>query len=246
MAGSMGELKPLVLVITVLATFAILMSMIPSEFYAESYEGRELNVPEYFESSDIYSFATTYNFTIPSTYWDKRFDLGGWHVMFKHYVYGEDKHFFSKTYDTWWVFEWGWKTLNWYNNKGIDVSEQREWGPILTYDALDDNYDEDRNECKFTLKNNDVTFIVYFGFNTTTYSMPSEALAAGELECLYCLNFDQINTSFNAWNLVGAILFFQMPDVHPIINAIIAIPLWVCIGYLTFVLILKAIPFVGG
>jgi len=49
----------------------------------------------------------------------------------------------------------------------------------------------------------------------------------------------------SAWNIVGMILFFQMPQVHPLFNLMFALPIWACIVYTIYRLILLAIPFVG-
>ena len=241
MGESSGEIKGLIVAITFLSTFFIITALIPSGFLYTASEGRTVEVPEYFESVDIYSFADTYNFTVANESSVEDFDLGGWHVRFHNDFEAED--FYVQLRDIWWIFTYNFRALDWYNNKGIRVSDALH---DLDYAELDKNYDSEHNVCKFTVKNKETTFIVFFGFNTTKYSKPTEALADGDLHCLFCINFDKQNTSVNAWNLVGAILFFQMPDVHPAINALIAIPLWVMIAYLVYVLILKAIPFVGG
>jgi hypothetical protein len=82
-----------------------------------------------------------------------------------------------------------------------------------------------------------------FGYNTTSYDNCTQAYENDALGIWLGINFDQVNTQYNAWNLISMILFFQMPDVHPLINVIIAIPIWVTIAYLVFTLITKLIPF---
>ena len=243
-----GEIKGLIIVITFLSTFFIITAMIPPQFLYSGVEGRTVETPEYFESVDIYSFAETYNFTVKKEdYFTESFSLGGWNVRF--YCKYNDKRMYVNIYDSWWILEWNFRSLDWYDMNGVKVSEPAP-SPytyhFLSFENLDKNYDNKTKTCRFTVKNHEVTFVVYFGFNTTKYSKPTEALENSDLRCLFCINFDKINTTFNAWNLIGAILFFQMPDVHPAINALIAIPLWILIAYLIYVLILKAIPFVGG
>jgi len=244
MADTSGEIKGLIIVITFLSTFFLITSMIPSGFLYTTPEGRTVEVPEYFESVDIYSFAETYNFTITQgdeLFFEHYFTLGGWNVWFYSDVLTDCMH--VEIYDSWWVFRWNFRILEWFNNQGVKVSDENG---NIERTVLDVNYDVDNQECKFKLSCTDATFVVYFGFNQTKYSKPSEALLNDDLHVLFCINFDKVNTSFNAWNLIGAILFFQMPNVHPAINALIAIPLWIMIAYLVYVLILKAVPFVGG
>ena len=249
MAGSMGELKPLILVVSFLGLFVILTAMIPSEFYAESYEGRKLDIPDYFEATNIQDFAAKENFTIgaPDAYgvWDKKFGFGGWNVWFiRHSGYG----LMVRLYDRFLFFEYNVRGMQWSDANGIKVSKYDTYYlDYLPFNQLDANYDNKTRICNFLVsRSGDATFRVYFGFNTTTYDLPSEALVANVLDILFCIGFDQLNTSTNAWNLISMILFFQMPEVHPVINAVVAIPLWISIGYLTYVLILKALPFVGG
>lgn len=242
MAGYLGELKPLMVVISFLGIFAILAGTIPGEFYAASYEGREINVPEYFEAVDISSFMETYNFTIDDPSWfEEEWELGGYNwIMNADY----DDNFIGlgkKNY--WWFFWVGTTNMKFRNTQGIDR------GTFLNQEELNEDYDTEKDYTKYTCEGDDdpsVGCTVFFGFNTSKYDTPSQAWENGELYFMQGLGFDQINTSTNAWNLVGMLLIFQMPNIHPIINMIIAIPLWICIAYLIFALILKVIPFVSG
>jgi len=49
----------------------------------------------------------------------------------------------------------------------------------------------------------------------------------------------------NAWNIIAGILSFNLPGVHPLITAIIAIPIYTCIGFIVVTLIMRAIPLIG-
>lgn len=240
MPGSMGEIKPLILVVSVLALFALLMNMIPGEFYAESYEGRSADIPEYFEGVDVTSFIDTHNLTIDSAYYTSDWDLGNYHWDLG--CIGVSKLILSKR-NYWGPFWVGSTLMKFKNEKGIDR------GMELTNTFLDTDFNSKQAYSKYFCKGENepkVGCTIFFSFNTSDYDLPSEAWSNGELYFLQGIGFDQIGTSTNAWNIISSILFFQMPDVHPIINAIVAIPLWVCIAYLVYVLILKAIPFVGG
>jgi len=237
------ELKSLVLVVSFLGLFAVWVTMIPSGFYASEYEGRELTVPDYFEGIDIQTFSQTSNFTIDfsgSQVFDEYFDLGGWHMYFQGYKYGLD-YLKAAHYASWWIFGWDYHYADW-----CLTTSGANYGTELTFTDLDNIWDGQTNMIAFNCRTDQTQWRVYFGWNTTTYAKPSDAIAANEMEVLYGIGFDKVNTSINAWNIVGSLLFFQMPDVHPLINLVIAIPIWAAIGYLVYVLILKAIPFVGG
>ena len=248
----------LVTVVTFLSIFFILVASMPSGLTATPQQGKTVSVPSYFEAVDIQNFAQKYavNLTDPlSESYD--FVFGGWNM--KIWDDAQEKAIWVYTYAAWSVFRWDFDYFHWYDFQGIERSVTG-WQTAaltqvtyITYNALDDAYirwvsqnNVTRDACKWTLKNDHTEMVAYVGFNSSRYSKPSEALFGGELSILFCMNFDKVNTTFNAWNLVGAILFFQTPNVHPVINAIIAIPIWIMIAWLIYILILKAIPFVGG
>jgi len=252
MGTASGEIKGLILVLTFLSTFFLIVTMIPSGFLIngnEVKEYREIRVPKYFEAVDVQSFAESILLNLTSSGVDEKFTLGGWNVRFEYWQYF--KSFSCYTYNSWWIFNWDFDDFHWYDVDGIDRSkyysmifQDRQMCYLEDVDNLYENYGN--RGLKWILKNGRTQFVLFFGFNETTYDSPSEALFNDDLHVLICVNFDKVNTSFNAWNLIGAILFFQMPDVHPVINMLIAIPIWTLIAYLVYVLILKAIPFVGG
>jgi hypothetical protein len=247
----------LVTVITFLSAFFILCMLIPSGLVTgNNVQGRSVNVPVYFEGMDIQNFAQTYtvNLTSATSLEEYEFNLGGWEFLIQDYEQ-PDSWITVRTQSKWWIFRWDFRYFRWYDCKGIEKSVSDFYGGydfdikknIIYYSALDEAYSQyGKDGLKWILKNDVAELVVFVGFNRTKYSMPSEALNNGDLSLLFCINFDKINTSFNAWNLVGSFLFFQMPNVHPTLNMLFAIPVWILIAWLIYILILKAIPFVGG
>ena len=60
------------------------------------------------------------------------------------------------------------------------------------------------------------------------------------------IEFDQMATGLNAWDLISMVLFFKMPNVHPVLNYIIGVPIWISITWLAASIIiafLKSLPF---
>jgi len=245
--GDISELRGLITVVGFIAVLGVLFAFIPTEFYSYT-EGREITIPETFEALDIQYFSETYNFTVTQGIVES-FALGGWNIRFKSHSVAEQM--WCYTYDSLWVFEWNYNQFKWFDTQGV---QQSVWGwspdglsqehELLAWSELNDNWDEDTNECRWRIANSGTQLTVYFGFDQTLYSNPEDALDNNALEALFCISMDEVNTSLNAWNLVAMLLFFQLPDVHPAINAIMAIPLWITIAYLAYILILKAIPFV--
>jgi len=241
----------LVTVVTFLSVFFILVSMMPPGLLYTPSQKRIIEVPEYFQSIDLSYFSATKNFTLGTGYIVYDFALGGWNFQFE--VNPVNQGFLLFTYDSWGIFKWNFESFTWHNSKsGIIVSVNEgiylRGGShnILKWTQLDPNYDSNSSLCEFTLDNPKTQCKIYFAFNTTAYSSPYAALQNGELACLIAIGMDFTNTRINAWNFIGMLLFFQAPEVHPAINALIAIPIWVMIAWLIYILILKAIPFVGG
>ena len=239
-----GEIKVFITVVTFLGVFALLVSMIPGQFAVQSKTYRQVSVPEYFEAIDIQSFVETKNLTVPA-YDEYGLDcsVGGWELRIYPYysplmnMYG----LVLRHIDRWWIFAYGWHSLRWRSKaKGIDL------GDILDKDELLEYYDSERKVAEFIASCEHTTVYVAFAYNTTKYDNIVDAWANSELWMLIGIGFDQVNTSTNAWNVIGKLLFFQAPDVHPAINALIAIPIWAAIAITIYILVLKAIPFVGG
>ena len=239
-----GEIKVFITVVTFLGVFALLVSMIPGQFAVQSKSYRQISVPEYFEAVNVQSFVETKNLTVPA-YDEYGLDcgVGGWELKIYPYYSPlmNTYHLVLRHIDRWWVIAYGWHDLRWRSKvTGIDL------GYTLDKDELLNAYDADKGVAEFIVSCEHLTAYVAFAYNTTKYENIVDAWANSELWMLIAIGFDQVNTSTNAWNVIGKLLFFQAPDVHPAINALIAIPIWAAIAITIYILILKAIPFVGG
>ena len=82
---------------------------------------------------------------------------------------------------------------------------------------------------------------VSFNYDEETYSSVEDAWNHHGLSFFIGIEFDQIATGLNAWDLIGMVLFFKMPNVHPLLNYIIAVPIWASIAWLAFALIIAVI-----
>lgn len=237
--GDLSELRGLITVVSFLGVLSILFALIPSQFYTAA-QGRQINLPDEFDAIDIQSFADSENFTIDfdgGIDYVRDFVLGGWNIYFR--VFNVDETIVTAHYASFWIVRWSYHFADWY-----DAASAINYGSVLTYTELNSVWDGESDIIVFNAKTDQTQWRVYFWWNLTDYDTPSDALNNDAMGVVYLIGFDQINTTVNAWTLVSMLLFFQMPDVHPAINAIIAIPLWACVAYLVYVLILKAIPFV--
>jgi hypothetical protein len=241
--GDLSELRGLVVVITFLSVTVLLVSMIPGEFVVSPSENRQVVVPQSYSSSEVMAIASTMNFTL-GPHCNTDFSLGGHDFSFFDNAMGSVPGNGIIMFHSWieyWIFH-NQDFMKWYDQQNIerDTGEDfSNWPFMMHFQTIDDI----GVNTTWTVQCTHVTIKVMFGYNTTSYANCTDAYENNALGLWVGINFDQVNTQYNAWNLIQMILFFQMPDVHPLINAIIAIPIWITITYLVFTLITKLIPF---
>lgn len=248
--GDISEMRGLIVVGTFLGSLIFLVNLIPSQFLVSSYEGRTISVPEYFEAMELQSFVDTINITLDDSggqvyipvimqyAYVYDFELGGHNLELWDHDYASPKHLHVNHYWYWWIFPTAHHQMEWLNKEGFSRGEH------LDADELDNDYEE--TTIRYTIKCEHFQAYVFFGFNETTYSQPSDAWDNNELKLLFGIEFDQVNTSINAWGLIAMLLFFGLPNVHWIIDVLIHIPIWIAEAYLAFILILRTIGAIFG
>jgi len=229
-------------IVTFLGIFVILVSAMPTEFYASSYRG--VTVPDELDALDVpvYDY-TTLNITYDgSGYWQEDFGFdGGTDFRAISYnttnTHGVDACVFFIEWDS---FPWKAYGLDFWLE---DVNE----GATLYFPQLDEIYDE-TGALLFSMKTQDsgqLKFICAYVWDEETYETPTPAFENDGVIIYIGLTWEQQMSTMSAWNIVGMILFFQMPQIHPLFNLMFALPIWACIVYTIYRLILLAIPFVG-
>lgn len=124
-------------------------------------------------------------------------------------------------------------------------------GGQLTEEDLIANIDYDENPqiSRINVECSHYTWTVLFSYNGTTFATLEDALdgvgGTPELYVFVGLGWDETISSINAWSLIGQLLTFQAPEIHPTINVIIAVPIWISIIYVAFRFLLWVIPLVG-
>jgi len=226
-----------------LGVFALLIGTIPAGFLVDTPLYREHEATEYFEAIDIQYFAETWEYTLNAT---GGTDAGaGWYFI--------DIDIGNRDFDMWYkkasnpplklyfVHRYTWLIF--------PVSHKMKW---ITYNATSrgdelevTEMELDTADLRYTTECSHFSVKTFFAYNETTYSNVTDAWNGSELNMLVGINFDEVQTGMNAWNLIAMILFLQMPDVHPLLNAFIALPIWVCIAWLTasfIIAFLKSLP----
>jgi len=249
--GDISEMRGLIADICFIASFAIIISLIPSQFLIAGYEGRTVIPPEYFEAIDIQTFKETWVYTMNETGGEMIYGMyrvniendgervGGHDFdLFYRPANQSDHNLFIKHYFAEWLILIYTHDMTFTNGEGINR------GTILEENELENDFVGANAQYRVDCSHFFVR--VYFGYNETIYDSPIDAWDCHGLSILIGINFDQTSTGYNAWDLIGMLLFFQLPQVHWIVNILIAIPMWIAIAYLTFIFILRAIGAIFG
>jgi hypothetical protein len=102
-----------------------------------------------------------------------------------------------------------------------------------------------------------VWFDVHFSFNASMYGDPSFAWdnntgnpVPDDLWVLSGINFNQERTTYDAWGLVVAILFFNLPGLltgtPAFIGYLLSIIAWIPMIYVAYILLLRSIGALFG
>lgn len=254
--GDISELRGLILCVTFLGSLTLLIGWMPVELYTAS-EGKVVEVPSFYEAIDTYSFADSADTPMNETLgWTYPLD-NTWYVVEpdddatgNKEIGGHDVEMFYKK----------------ANESGLAVKHQHLYGALIfTFAHWQNHYDrngvnrgetltveeiqansENNQTSKFKVGCIHFNMIAIYNFNYTKWGTFANAWNMHELYVYHGVNFDQVNTAFNAFDLISMLLFFQLPEMNLYVNALLAIPMWCCIAYLVYVLLIKVIPFIAG
>jgi len=237
--GDISEMRGLVVVGCIVFISIYLIICIPPQFYTASLEQQETGSVN---PSQILAWNETYTYNCTGLFGN--INIGGWNVRITEWIQGIEIY----TYDYWWIFEWNYDWFKWFMD-GIEVSKHYnlfDEDRILIEPAqLDKDFNAGK-DLKYDLRNSKTQMTVTFAFNTSAYSLPSDAYTAHDAFLIFNIDFNDRNTSINAISLIGMIFMASLPGVHPILNYLIAVPLWICSLYLAFIFVLRIIGAVFG
>jgi len=128
--------------------------------------------------------------------------------------------------------------MEWYYQNRL---VQTENGILYNVSRIN-NYFKD-GAARFKLKCNHFHFHFLLYYQTENYTKFSEAFNNNDFWMVLGITFDQVASTLSSWDLVSAILFFQAPQIHPLLNFIIALPIWISIAFLIYEFIRRLIPF---
>lgn len=245
--GDISEIRGLVTVGTFITICCILIGLIPATFFSYAGEERQISVDPYFEVFELQNFNTTYSFTMamaPTVQSGETgfVDFGGRITRQMWY----DDHTWIDLYNVIWILPPN--GIFWYDQSSVFLKDGYEIGKYLYGSRLNSDYaDEGIKGLSYIVEFGATRQMnIMFSFNETSYDTPYEAWQNSELRVMWGMNFDQMQSTFNAWNIIAMILFYNLPDVHWFVNLLLKIPIWISIAYLSFILLLRAIGAIFG
>jgi hypothetical protein len=234
-----------IVVVSFLGIYAIGLMLIPSQLLSTEFDIRAPTYnEEYWDLPSIESLANTYNITADNggLFYSEAWGIDegfGHNFLFKiNEVDGEIK-IENQHYFLWLIFPVGHHSMDWIakgngkNYEGFLVQSE--------FDVTAETSDENITSASYTVQCEHVAMHAVVGFNYTLYANATDAFNNDALTVEFGIEWDELGTGLNAWNIISSILFFQAPEINPYVNAILAIPLWAAIGWLAYALIMAAI-----
>lgn len=110
----------------------------------------------------------------------------------------------------------------------------------------EDNLDETLNFSRIDMYDNAFNYVTFVTFDEASYANLSEAMEDGHVIISMGMGWEYESSIVSGWDLIARLLVFQAPQIHPLINAIIALPIIASVTILIFtiaVIIVKSLPF---
>lgn len=240
--GSIG--RTFILVVAFLGFFAILTNGIPSVFI---YGGdRQELVYEDWEAGRLfmanitqYANVTVARGSVATIYQADWLPADNYGVDLRIEWFGAPPNYNYTNWERWWwvIYPIWWDYVEIFPYPLTNTT-------ILQYVDSDDQNLTDT----FIMHDEGYSYYVNVGFNSTEYGNWTAVFAdpTAEFQAYVAMGYQENPSAISAWNIVGRLLFFQVPEIHVAVNAIIALPIYAAIGYLAYRFLLWAIPFVGG
>jgi hypothetical protein len=241
--GDMSEMKGLIVIVSLIAVTITLIVYMPSQFY--EHELDHVDLPDQ-SALELLSYNSTYLLNVTHPSHDETFELNGydWRFVATSFL-GNYFQIYTRSYWTDY-FEWDQDYFSWYYGN-TKISENMVVGVSNVIDVLSpgviDAYD---SPLTLRIVNDKTSADVDLQYNTTTYSSFTEAWENDALTIILFADFDERNTSINAFTLIGMLFTASLPGIDPVLNLIISIPIVVCSAYLVFIFVLRLVGAVFG
>ena len=229
--GQESLMATLIFCVVFFSSFAFLASIIPYAFSITEEQRRKIDIPYEYEAPEIFSshISEYDNDTlIYPMILELRIDLYDIDIwVYWNWASGKETIHVMHTWVEW-IF---WRRYD-------------EAFPTCTKEYVLSNVENNVSQLHLACDHH--SYYVSISFNQSKYDNLEEAWDDGELFFYLGMGYNETIASYASWSLITRILFFQMPNVHPLINYMIAIPLWIMILFIIVTIVSRFIPFIGG
>jgi len=246
--GDISEYRGIIVIGSFLACFSILSGLMYSAYALVPADYRELETPGYVDVQDVlkynYSDTVTVILTDGGTFLypeDSGIqEFGGWYIMQWWWEPSGTVHLTSfRRYGRFGPFYWKIEDGDFIND------DPRNLGLSLSSDQMQTDYD--KYDQMHYLVEFDVTQInIHLFYNTTAYTTVYNAWENANLTCIWGITWDQVKTAYSAWDIIGMVLWWQLPNTDIYTQALISTPIYLAFAYIAFILILRAIGAIFG
>lgn len=233
-------------VITFLGSLVFLISLVPPDFYVST-DLRGVSTAD-FDSSDLEFYNNTWSHYLDTngSWWvaaepdilnlpvDSG-DFGGWNLRLEYSKANLSHHIIRCTHvhEEWWGIIPSHHRMT-FSFKGSDR------GTILSINETVVDM-TGSNLAKYSVSCDHFRYRLFLTYNNTLYSSLEDAWNHYKVLASTGIEFNEMNTGLNAWTILSALVFFQLPNVHWTVNALLAIPIYAAVIIISFILILEVI-----
>jgi len=232
-----NRMRTFIMLVSFLGIFFFMVNSMPSgylppdEYIEYDYPGiydpatlQSYNFSDY--DSGVYTFNTQY-FDDNST---GAISLGGHDCRISSADYYGVEMLMVEHKQGWWVFGW----------HGM-IAPQGYSG--LTYEYVNEFWSDDTNVASFGVRCDHLELTIIVTYNQTQFSSLQEAFENHYVYATVGIGYEEtISSNIGIWTLVSALLTFQAPDIHILVNVLLVLPIYSAIAILVFMLIAELIP----
>lgn len=233
--GDISEMRGLLVVASVIIITVAMIIIIPTSIIQSNITNSAS--AGVVNPINVLAWNTTY--TVNLTYPDvQEFSLNGFNYELYTLEFESEPQIILGTFAEWGPFKWDSESFDWYYSGNL-VSHNNGF----MQSSVIDEYD---TPAAFTLTNSKTSIEIATAYDSGSYASFQAALEADDAFLVFQTDWDERDSSLNAFQLLGMIYTASLPGLDPLTNYFITIPLWIATIYLAFIFVLRLIGAVFG
>lgn len=232
--GDISEMRALIVLFTIVSITITLILLIPPDFYVASID--PATAPDA-SPQDLIAWNSTYTLNITS-HTSQDFPLNGYNWE----MTSDDTTLQLGTYASWWVFIWDYDDCSWFYGTA-DLTEIMEFTNLKYLNVTGLTADP---PVALVCKNSKTEIKVTLTYNSTAFISYADALDSNELKAVFFVDWNDRNTSMNAFQLIGMVLTASLPDINPILGIVFGFIGWGLIAAASYLVFIFALRIVGA